>query len=196
MTHQEYIAQNKLGFEGDVFLKARFEQLIADHKIDKVIETGSYRGCTTRELANMAHTVFSVEVVEENFRAALLECFGFKNVTIVKGSSEKVLPSLIENAPTENTLFFLDAHWQQYNPLLDELKVIASFGLKPVIIIHDFKVPGRPELGFDSYAGQDYDFAWIKKDVEGIYGVDGYNTEYNTEATGAKRGVIVLSPKK
>ncbi len=199
MTHQEYIAQNKLGFEGDTFLKVKFEELIHDHKIEQVIETGSFRGCTTRELSRMVKHVYSIEVVEENFKAALVECFGLSNVAITKGSSEKVLPHLIRSLEyPANKLFFLDAHWQQYNPLLDELKVIATYlsGKPPVIVIHDFKVPGNSELGFDSYAGQDYDFEWIKKDVEAIYGTDGYNVEYNSEATGAKRGVIILSPKK
>jgi hypothetical protein len=62
-------------------------------------------------------------------------------------------------------------------------------------MIHDFKVPDHPELGFDSYDGQDYEWDWIEGHVEAIYGKDGYIKSYNTDAVGAKRGVVVIEPK-
>src|SRR5690606_34701363 len=112
-------------------------------------------------------------------------------------SSEKELPDILtyHEGGGDKILFFLDAHWQQYNPLLDELKVIAEAGLKPVIVIHDFKVPFRDDLGYDSYNGQDYDYTWIQDSLHAIYGSN-FTTRYNDQATGAKRGVIIIEPIK
>jgi len=118
-----------------------------------------------------------------------------KNVNVVLGSSPDFLDSILcgPMLKIKRILFFLDAHWDDYCPLLDELKLIADNNLEPVIAIHDFKVPDCPLLGFDSYKGQDYDFDWIKPSIEKIY-PDGYVVEYNNEAEGAKRGVIFIYP--
>jgi hypothetical protein len=64
-----------------------------------------------------------------------------------------------------------------------------------VILIHDFRNPNNPELGYDQYGDIIYEWSWIKESIEKIYGVDGYDFWYNQEAVGAKRGVIVLKPK-
>jgi hypothetical protein len=88
-------------------------------------------------------------------------------------------------------LFYLDAHSHIETPLLDELKAIAEAEIKPIIVIHDWKIPDRPDLGYDSYNGQDYTFEWIKPSIEAIYG-DEYAYYYNNQAEGAKRGVIYI----
>ena len=95
----------------------------------------------------------------------------------------------------KSVLLFLDAHWESHNPLLEELQIIKDKGMKPVIAIHDFFVPEHPELGFDSYAGQDYNWEWIASSIESIYGADGYKYFYNSEAEGMKRGVVFIMPK-
>lgn len=200
MTQQEYIAQNALGFEGDSILKDKFEKVIKDNKISWIIETGTYYGATTKHLSVWADKVDSIEVVEENFNKAKETTAGIQNLTLHLGSSEKVLNDLFQafnkKGRRPNLLCFLDAHWQEYNPLLDELSVIAKWKWKPIIAIHDFKVPEHPELGFDTYKDITYEWDWIKESIENIYGADGYAIEYNSEAVGAKRGVIFIYPKK
>ena len=74
-----------------------------------------------------------------------------------------------------------------------ELELIANAGLRSVIEIHDFKVPDHLELGFDTYGDIVYEWAWIKPSIEKIYGKD-YRIEYNSHATGAKRGILYVSP--
>jgi hypothetical protein len=104
------------------------------------------------------------------------------------------MPEILKNYLGDNYLFFCDSHWGPNNPLLEELKIIKAAGHKPHIIIHDFKVPGHPELGYDTYNGQDYEFDWIKAGIEEIYGTDGYGIKYNSDAIGAKRGIIYIYP--
>lgn len=200
MTEQEYIAQNALGYEGDNFIHGELERLCKQYNVSHIIETGTYRGATTKRLATIRgpRSVYTVEVVEKNFEIAHGQLESLLNVRAVLGNSVDILPKWLTTLAgiADGFLFFLDAHWESYNPLLDELKLIADFNLKPVIFIHDFKVPDHPEFGFDSYAGQDYDFEWIKPSIERIYGAYGYDYHYNSEASGAKRGVIYIYPKQ
>lgn len=191
---------NEQGFEGDSYLKSEFQRLIDKHKINVLIETGTYLGNTTKQFAEMVATVFTIEQNEEYYWAANEKLAYIGNVDNLVGSSVQVLPMVFSNPMVvgeypQNILLFLDAHWGENNPLLQELEIIANYKIKPVIVIHDFKVPGHPELGYDSYDGQDYEWSWIEKAVENIYGPDGYTYHYNTQAEGARRGVIFIEPK-
>jgi hypothetical protein len=214
MTQEQYIAQNASGFEGDTFLKEKVKSIVEKMGINCIIETGTYYGATTKQFLEMVPEVHTIEIVRENFLKAIgtIERYiGFetsdnnlkelviyqkagKTIALHEASSPDVLPAIIQETKNKRCLFFLDAHWQDYCPLLDELKLIADSGIEPVIVIHDFKVPNCPELGFDSYKGQDYTFEWIQPAIEKIY-QDGYNYFYNTEgSSGAKRGVIFIYP--
>jgi len=196
MTPQEYNLQNAKGYEGDDFIHDELKKLCEKFKVKTIIETGTYHGGSTKRLATLADKVFTIETKKENFDYSRNALLGTSNVHCILGNSSIMLPGLLTGLSGEESYcFFLDAHWESHNPLLDELKAIADKGLKPVIFIHDFKNPAHPEFGFDSYGGQDYDFAWIKAGVERIYGADGYDYHYNSIASGAKRGVIYIYPK-
>lgn len=195
MTHQDYLDQNSLGFEGDTIAKSKFLKLITDNSIKTVIETGTFRGATTKHFANWVQNVHSIEVDDNNFKIASEQLHSFPNVTLYHGSSEKVLDEILKNMSNQELIFiFLDAHWQEYNPLIDELKVIAKYGFKPIIAIHDFKVPHHPELGFDVYGDITYEWDWIKDAVNEIYAGVEFQKEYNIKAEGAKRGIVYLYP--
>lgn len=201
MTEIQYLTQNLLGFEGDTFARDQFEKIIIEEEILTVIETGTYLGSTTKHFATWGTKVHTIEVNENHFRKAQEALKDFPDVKLWYGNSPEILAQILSRLVTselEKILFFLDAHWESYNPLLDELTVIANSGVvDPIIAIHDFKVPGHPELEYDSYKGQDYDLHWIEPKLIEIYrGVSNYRVEYNSEATGAKRGVIYIYPKQ
>lgn len=197
MTEQEYNAQNAKGYEGDEFIHEELKKLCEKFNVNTIIETGTYHGGSTRRLATLAPKVFTIESKRENFDYSRNSLMGISNVHCIFGNSSVMLPGLLHGLNVKDSfLFFLDAHWEAHNPLIDELKAIAAKGLKPLIFIHDFKNPQHPDFGYDSYAGQDYDFNWIKAAVELIYGADGYAYHYNEKASGAKRGVIYIYPKE
>src|SRR5690606_9109664 len=101
------------------------------------------------------------------------------NVFQYQGNSAVVLDQILQDIdPNDKVFFFLDAHWEDFNPLLDELSIIAKYGFKPIIAIHDFKVPGRPELGFDTYKDIIYEWDWIKDSIEEIFKPDPFVVEY------------------
>ena len=190
---REYLDRNAKGYEGDEFIYIELKKLVDKFKINQIIETGTFLGGTTKRLAELAD-VITIEIVNDNYLKAKQNFDGVKNILALWGNSVDVLKNNLKLYSHESLLFFLDAHWEQYCPLIDELKTIADHGIKPVIAIHDWKVPGRPDLGFDSYKGQDFTFEWIKDSLDNIYGVDGYSYHYNDQAEGAKRGVIYIYP--
>jgi len=198
MNFNQYLEINKQGFEGDTFLKERIQKLIEQYGIKTIVETGTFKGSTTVQFANMVDTVYTTEVNPEYYAEATKKFLdkSIENIQHNLGSSVDILPKILPSIPQPQVvLFFLDAHWGPNNPLLEELQIIADHKLQPVIAIHDFKVPGHPELGYDTYGGQDYEWEWIKDKVEIIYGKDGYQVSYNAEAVGMKRGVIFITPK-
>jgi hypothetical protein len=191
-----YYEGNYKGFEADIHLAEKVKSIIDEKKITWVCETGSYFGNTTKRFAEWVDRVDTIEIDPKHFDIAGKNLSGFKNIWIYLGSSPEVMPGLISNNIDSKGLFYLDAHFGGC-ALLDELKVIANSNYKPeCVIVHDFVVPGHPELGYDEYNGQKLEWEWIKPSIEKIYGVDGYQIEYNSEATGAKRGVIFIKPKE
>lgn len=199
MKPQEYIDRNLKGFEGDSFVKRNFELFRDKFNIDTVIETGTYLGGTTKVLSEMFRWVLTFELNREYFKQSGEYLKGVKNVSTLNLDSGLYLTELLSQMKPqlqegETLLFFLDAHWEKSCPLLAELKAIADNGIKPVIIIHDWKVPNRPDLGFDSYNGQDFTFDWIEKSIDAIYGIGKYGYHYNDQAEGAMRGVIYIYP--
>ena len=179
-------------FNGDKHLAERFIELRDKHNIELVIETGTYHGQTTEWLGKNFPKVITIESNKEYYEKAKERLKRYDNVFMVMGDSSRVLEDFIPKK--KNVLFFLDAHWYQ-NPVIQELKQIKDSGTKPIIAIHDFKVPDRLDLGYDIYPEQGivYDFEWIKPLLDSIY--EHYEISYNNNAVGAKRGCIFIEPK-
>lgn len=181
-------------FNNDHHLCEWVKTLKKKHGLTYAIELGTCLGSTAIFLANEFETVATAEINPDFAKIAheRFAHYGIKNVEMYITDSRKALPEMLK----ANKLFFsfVDSHWNANNPLLDELAIIAASGIKPVLMIHDFKVPDHPELGFDSYGGQDYEWSWIEESIEAIYGKDGYTKTYNSEASGAMRGVVVIEP--
>jgi predicted O-methyltransferase YrrM len=181
-------------FNGDRYILEEFKSLIKKFGIKYIIETGTYLGDTTEELAKIVGHVHTVEINPSYQKDAKEKLKGFNNIYFFLGSSPEILDKVLLPDCNPATMIFLDAHWNDYCPLIDELKMIAKHKLRPVIAIHDFKVPGKP-YGYDRYNGQDYDFEWIEASLEEIYGKDGYSYYYNEMVEGSCRGIIYILPK-
>lgn len=182
-----------LPFNGDTFICEEFLNLKEKFNIKTVIETGSCVYSTTKWLGLNFKEVYTVEVNEDFAVWGREKIEGMPHV----GAFIRDSVGFLKDLPAkENAMFFLDAHWGDFCPLLSELEVIAKYE-NPVIAIHDFKVPNEPTLGYDSINGQAFDFEWIKPSLEAIYGVDGYDYYYNSneKSTEIKRGIIYITPK-
>ncbi len=138
-------------FAGDRYLGEEFEKLIKKFKIKNIIETGTSKGDSTKEFSKMIENVYTIESVKKTYLFSKEILKDFDNVKIYLGSSPDVLRKILPFIKG-NTLFFLDAHWGYYFPIIDELKEISKINSfsKSVIVIHDFYVP-KKDFGFDSY---------------------------------------------
>lgn len=201
LTEQQYLEQNLKGFESDTFAREKINQIIIDKDIQTVIETGTYLGSTTRVFSEWVNEVHTIESSPISFAKAKETLNNYNNIWMYLGSSPEVLDDILpkikyrDRIKGVSLLCFLDAHWGQYLPLLDELAVIAKHEIKPkCIIIHDFFNPNHPELGYDTYNDKALEWSYIEAAITKIYG-ENYVKEYNSEATGAMRGIVYIYPK-
>lgn len=175
----------QLPFEGDTFIPVEILKLKERFGIRNAFETGSQYGATLEWLSNNFHAK-GCEPNDEFFNIAKS-----KGVNVFK---EYSIDFLGKYNGYNDVLIYIDSHWHDTPcPLKNELKVIAEININPVIVIHDFKVPDHPELGFDSY---DYElrFEEIESLLHDIY-PEGFDYHYNSEANGAMRGCVFIYPK-
>jgi hypothetical protein len=185
-------------FNGDGYAAAEVLRLKAKHGIVNVFETGTCLGVTTTWFAANFGSVITCELSQRFAGYAshiLREC---PNVLLCVGDS----PEWVKNeVPTGPTLYFLDAHGisgkgEAVCPLLAELDAIAQAGIRPVLMIHDWQVPDRPDLGHDYFPdGRPFSLENITAALDLIYGRDGWEHHYNDEAEGARRGILYVEPK-
>lgn len=189
----------KKGALEDKFLKEELSKLVSDFKIDTIVETGTYMGWSTGILAQVCQNVISIEINEEWHRKAKELNKQHNNIRFHLGSSQAVLQEVI-SSNASNFLFFLDAHWGEYWPLLDELTVISRKKIKPVIIIHDFFVPrtddtSKSKFGYDKYDDRVLDYDYVRQHMDKIYGDAAY-THYCLQDSEIDAGVGIFLPKR
>lgn len=182
-------------FEGDTFIKAELVKLRDIFGLKNCVETGTQYGSTALELLDVFKSVVTIEADKELYEQAKkrfrdLNLHGW--VYSLFGKSED---GLIKMTVFDNTLYYLDAHGGNTGgcPLKKELEIIAQKNCNNICIaIHDFKVPGHPELGYDTY---DFELCYeeIEPYLKMIY-PNGFNYHYNSEADGAHRGIIYIYP--
>ena len=188
----------RIPFAGDYHLAVEIARLIREYNINLLIETGTYIGSSTLALAELCKKVITIESDVEYYDLAnkLFKESHKKNILSILGNSPKVLNLVFTNIEEKNLLVFLDAHWEENWPLLEELSTIQKHNLQPVIILHDVynPLPGCEDFGFDSYNGNKLDLGYIKQSLDNIYGKDNYSYYYNSKASGKKVGVLFVLP--
>lgn len=145
---------------------------IGRYKLDTVVETGTWLGKTTEWLASHFPTVHTVEMNEERHKLNQDNLGALSNVTAWCGDSARVLPTILTQLPKKSrVLFYLDAHWGKSCPLLGELEAIAQVPWlhnNCMIVIDDFKVPGRPDVPYDSIKGHPFDLKYVQGKLKKI----------------------------
>src|SRR4051812_28068411 len=130
-----------------------FQHLLREFGPDALVETGTFLGFTTRYLAEQGLPVFTVENSPGYFNLSRASLRNTENVEMMLGDSADGLRKLAERRPFERPLFYLDAHWDDRLPLADELSCIGETWDEALVLIDDFKVPGHPGYGYDTYNG-------------------------------------------
>lgn len=159
LLSQKYKNNNKI----DGYFLMKIKEIIEKYNINTIVETGVDRGDSCVVFAQLVENVISIEISDEsiNYTRNRLLDYGLDNVTLIKGNSPIVLLELMRNLEVNKTLFFLDAHWGAYWPLLDEIDTISRN--KGVIVIHDVQVPNKPEFGYDTWGGNILNYDYVKE---------------------------------
>lgn len=149
-------------FNHDLVVQSEIKKIIEWFNITQVIETGTYIGYSTSFFSDYGCDVQTIEINKQFYDTAVNNLKIRSNVKCHLGSSEELLPSILESLPKKLTLFYLDAHWEDNWPLLKEIEIIGKyFKDNNIIVIDDFYVPNR-KLQYDMYKGIKNDMDMIK----------------------------------
>jgi hypothetical protein len=133
------------GVPGDLAVQLRDELGLV-----RAVETGTYRGGTTRELAQMFPSVVTIELSPELHRDAVAEFEGIPAIRALQGDSALLLPDVAD--PAKPTLWFLDGHWSggptagkdAECPVLDEIAALAAGHDGDCVLIDDARLFAAP----------------------------------------------------
>jgi hypothetical protein len=114
--------------------------------LKRAIETGTYRGGSTRILSGLFPSVITIEVVPALARAAETSLAGIAGIDVRQGDSSDVLPRVVDAATP--TLYWLDGHWsggvtggaEAECPVLAEISAIAGGHPDDCILIDDARL--------------------------------------------------------
>lgn len=155
------------------FLKSKFD-------MDVAIETGTDTGITSRFLSLYFNDVYTIELNPERYNNATKMLSKYSNVKCYLGNSDTILSELLPNLKERRILLYLDGHCdsnvEAYWPLLNELKEISKTHRDNcILVIDDFKVPGRPDLTYDSINGNDCCYEYIQDQLDEVYSSYSYH---------------------
>jgi hypothetical protein len=143
------------GFHGNLILHTMVDDIISKLGVTSFVETGTQYAYTTIHVASRHSTlpVFTCEIDPVCFSKSAEKLITYPNISIFMESSEKFIDRLITEKTLGNfPMFFLDAHWNDYWPLLDEVINISKLS-RFIILIDDFMVPGRSQFEHEPGGG-------------------------------------------
>jgi cephalosporin hydroxylase len=183
-------------FNQDTLLQETFTLLMEEHKPDLILETGTHRADTTEYFLSFGVPVISTEINENFYNISKNKLAHDPNAILLLGDSAQILEDNFHLISDKKIIAFLDSHFLNDQVLERELALFEKLSIKPIIIIHDFYVPGK-DLGYDTWDGHRYDYVFYKPYLDKLYGGENtYTYSYNSEAVGCRRGVIITVPYK
>ena len=187
-------------FNEDINLQKIFKSLVENHNPELILETGTYMGDTTEYFCSFNIPVITTEINETFLNKSKEKLNLFTNIKLFLGDSEKALKENFHLIKDKKVLAFLDSHNLNDTVLERELVLLKQLDIKPILMIHDFYVPGK-NFYFDTWDGHRYDYEFYKPYFDDLYGVNGYTYSYNEESVSSNAvanipvGVIILEPK-
>ena len=155
LNNPKFVFEKNKSFNNQSGRRKIFESIFELLDFDRIIETGTWLGETTGHMAfNFQGPVYSSEIDSRFFSISKKKLEELKNVHLYNLDSRVFLSQLLSDASISDGLlfFYLDAHWYDDLPLLEELKIIEKFVPEFVIMIDDFEVPGDSGYKFDYYS--------------------------------------------
>lgn len=134
------------GFHADRNLENLILEIL-DAGATAFVETGTGTGDSSDAIARARPgvPVLTCEINPEQIAHA--KALMPPSVRLYEMDSREFIPLVAEEVG-ELPLFYLDAHWYDDWPLLGELEAVGRHYVKAVVVVHDFKVPGRDDFSF------------------------------------------------
>ena len=158
------------------------KKLQSDFQLENFVETGTFDGDTSFMFSFLFDRVFTCDSIDHPRR---VEFYLRDNLIYETKSSPDFLRSHLAEI-RHHSLFYLDAHWETYWPLRDELAIVTGECNQPVIVLDDFDAGHG--LEFDTYGGQKLDYSYIADLVPA-----GYRFFINPSSN-RNKGMIFLVP--
>ena len=157
-----------IGFHGDKYLC----QVVSDYLRDAThfLETGTNVGSTLQYVGSAFPHVqcISCEPDEGAFHEAVKNTRHLDNVRISNTDSISFLETIRNSLPERGRglVCWLDAHGHGFQwPLREEVRFLSKHFPESAIFIDDFRVPDRPDFGYDAYDGQECSFQFIRDSI-------------------------------
>ena len=184
-------------FNGQEFRQRIFLQLLDKMAFSVIVETGTYRGVTTQYMYEMSgFPVHTTEVNPRFFSYAKSRLRRHAGISLSNMDSREFLAKLIRERALEgqSAFFYLDAHWGEDLPLLEEVQLIFNELPTAVVMVDDFKVPWDDFYGYDDYGdGKSLDLGYLGPAIE-KYGLSAFFPVLSGDReTGVPRGCVILS---
>ncbi len=198
VNDSKYIESDDIGFNGQLHRKKIFQDLIKSIDFDAIVETGTFDGSTSGYMASVSNLpIYTCELNEKILQIAKMRLANITNVHYYLGDSREFLSTLAESKISHrNILFYLDAHWNDDLPLMEEIKIINKAWQDFVILIDDFEVPGDAGYQFHDYGPRN---SLTMREFYAFFSDNDLDCFLpslpSTEETGKKRGCIVLVRK-
>jgi hypothetical protein len=162
-----------------------------------IVETGTFRGMTTRFLAQLtSRPIYSVEVDTRYYIYSVLRLARLRRVHIHRGDSRDFLRWLAGTDSAGNRpIFYLDAHCQLAGTvaLAGEVAIINDCWRDAAVVIDDAQVDDDPGYGYDTYNGRPIG-------LDSLALPDGRFDAFwpaleSSDETGYRRGAVVLATR-
>ena len=170
-------------------------ELIEFCGIERIVETGTFRGTTTEWFSSFGLPVISYEIMPRYAEFARMRLRKRENVTVVTAESSEGLEALVSSGADLDTptLFYLAAHWYDYLPLRREYEMICENFPRPIIVVDDFKVEGDPDYAFSSYEVGTLDLDYMVKPDDDFPARIYFPSTPACWETGAKTGYVAIT---
>jgi predicted O-methyltransferase YrrM len=181
-------------FNGQKIRQQIFLQIIINFKFDKIVETGTYRGCTTEFMSkHFSSKIFTVESNKRSYGFSRLRFLFNNKIIVIQNDSRKFLNQIFNNANLKEKYIFiyLDAHWEDDLPLIEELQIIFNHSQNSIVMIDDFQVPNDKGYEYDDYGPGKRLTVELLNEINNIYKF--FPSQSSDKETGARRGSIVLT---
>jgi len=164
--------------------------VLGKYKTDIFVETGTHLGGgITTALFVGFKDIYSIEIDLNKYNKIKDLLKYNESVHLYLGDSKDILPKLLSNLSKERITFFLDAHSDDYNPLLYELYIIKNSPRNDhIILIDDRRMMGNQNYQCWKYITEE-DVIKTLKEIN-----PNYNIEYENSFNSLKDIIVAWTP--